>query len=236
MNSSLILVNGDTFELTAGNVGRFSTTPSPISVNARNTPGDRESFFCISHPGHYQLAGDVVGVTGKHGIKIACSGVTLDLGQSRLVGAPESLDGIHAGRSTIRNVTIRDGTVLRWGGHGVYLVGEGHRVEQLRAVHNGQHGVFVESGAVSDCVCSMNRNNGVLALAASCVAGCTANSNGGYGVSVAGDSSLSKCTAAGNHAGFHVVRSSAVECFAVRNQFHGFVTSRADLTGCIASF
>jgi hypothetical protein len=50
-----------------------------IEINATNTPGDADSIFKITEPGSYYLTGNVAGVSGKHGIEIAASDVTLDL-------------------------------------------------------------------------------------------------------------------------------------------------------------
>ena len=59
-----------------------------IAISATNTPGDADSVFKITQPGSYYLTGNITGVVGKHGIEIAVSGVTLDLGGFDLVGVP----------------------------------------------------------------------------------------------------------------------------------------------------
>src|SRR5882724_6913166 len=50
------------------------------AINATNTPGDADSVFKITQPGSYYLTGNVQGVASKHGIEIASSNVSLDLG------------------------------------------------------------------------------------------------------------------------------------------------------------
>src|SRR5881392_43776 len=64
------------------------------AISAANTPGDSDSLFKITQPGSYYLTGNIQGVSGKHGVEIAASGVTLDLNGFDLLGAPGSLDGV----------------------------------------------------------------------------------------------------------------------------------------------
>src|SRR6059036_2664026 len=65
-----------------------------IEVNSVNTPGDATAEFVISQPGSYCLPGNVVGVSGKSGIRIDADDVTLDLAGFGMIGASGSLSGI----------------------------------------------------------------------------------------------------------------------------------------------
>ncbi len=50
-----------------------------IAISSTNTPGDADSMFKITQPGSYYLTSSITGVIGRHGIKVAASGVTIDL-------------------------------------------------------------------------------------------------------------------------------------------------------------
>src|SRR6185436_1945782 len=65
-----------------------------IAISALTTPGDADSLFRITQPGSYYLTGNVTGVSGKSGIGIASSGVTLDLSGFELLGVAGSANGI----------------------------------------------------------------------------------------------------------------------------------------------
>ena len=76
--------------------GKTLTEVEPrIAVNATNTPGTATSLFKITQPGSYYLTGNITGVSGKNGIEIAASGVSLDLTGFDLSGVPGSLDGVN---------------------------------------------------------------------------------------------------------------------------------------------
>ena len=57
-----------------------------IEVNSVNTPGDATAEFVISQPGSYCLANNIVGESGKSGIRIDADSVTLDLGGFAMLG------------------------------------------------------------------------------------------------------------------------------------------------------
>src|SRR3989304_4869431 len=65
--------------------GDLNPPPGPITptqrtpIGANTTPGDADSLFMITQPGSYYLTGNIIGVSGKFGIEINASGVTLDL-------------------------------------------------------------------------------------------------------------------------------------------------------------
>lgn len=56
-------------------------------VDAAHAPGNATNQFIISQPGSCYLTGNINGVSGKNGILISASGVTIDLnGFNLLVG------------------------------------------------------------------------------------------------------------------------------------------------------
>ena len=65
-----------------------------IEVNSVNTPGDASASFVISQTGSYCLPGNIVGESGKSGIRIDADSVTLDLGGFAMLGVSGSLSGV----------------------------------------------------------------------------------------------------------------------------------------------
>ncbi|MFN9976214.1 MAG: hypothetical protein ACK58T_40580, partial [Phycisphaerae bacterium] len=76
--------------------GKTLTEVEPrIAINSTNTPGSSatSSIFRITQPGSYYLTGNVVGLAGRHGIEIAASSVTLDLGGFTVDGTASGSGG-----------------------------------------------------------------------------------------------------------------------------------------------
>lgn len=92
-----------------------------IAINATNTPGDTFAVFKITQPGSYYLTGNISGVTGKYGIEITVSGVTIDLNGFEATGVPGSLAGVATTVNALRNISVKNGSVRNWSGAGVDL-------------------------------------------------------------------------------------------------------------------
>jgi hypothetical protein len=108
--------------------GPISPTMKPLDqieprivVNSANTPGNATATFRITQPGSYYLTGNITGESGKNGIEIVASGVTLDLMGFDLAGVPGSLDGIRTAVNNLLNISILNGSVRNWGGEGINL-------------------------------------------------------------------------------------------------------------------
>lgn len=156
-----------------------------IAINATNTPGDANSIFRITQPGSYYLTGNVTGEAAKNGIEIGASGVTLDLNGFDVVGVTGSLDGISA-TASLRNVTVRNGSVRNWGEDGVDLSTSLSRMARVEAVHtsgNAVDGIRAgDGGLVVNCHASYNGEDGV--SSALTVTGSVARNNGRFGFSI----------------------------------------------------
>jgi hypothetical protein len=57
-------------------------------INATATPGDASNQFIISAGGSYYLTANITGVSGKNGMSINASNVTLDLNGLRSSACP----------------------------------------------------------------------------------------------------------------------------------------------------
>lgn len=135
-----------------------------IALSAATTPGNALSVFRITQRGSYYLTGNVVGVSGKHGIEIASSGVTLDLNGFEVLGVAGAQDGIRTGLSGLSGVVVKNGSVRNWGEDGVdleTLVPRGARVEGVTSSGNGQRGIAVGDGSVHASTATQNGAQGV---------------------------------------------------------------------------
>jgi hypothetical protein len=186
------------------------------AISAAGTPGDADSLYKITQPGSYYLTGNITGTAGKHGIEIASSGVTLDLGGFDLVGqgpASGAFDGISVTVNSLTNITVKNGSVRNWGDGGVDLgfLANGARVEKVAASGNGGIGI---SGAIAcvitDCTAFSNGAvtpppvgglAGIRASNGSTISNCSASSNSGPGIYVNHGCSISGCSTYFNGAG-----------------------------------
>lgn len=86
------------------------------AITAENTPGDADSTYKITEPGHYYLIENLTGEPGKHGIEIFSANVSIDLRGFALLGNDVGLDAINSQAS---EVSIRNGFIFQWTGDGI---------------------------------------------------------------------------------------------------------------------
>src|SRR6185295_16419341 len=168
-----------------------------IAINATNTPGDATNLFRITQPGSYYLTGNITGVSGKNGIGIAASGVTLDLNGFDLVGVAGSLAGVNTVVNSLRNIAVVNGSVRNWGGRGVEISALSQvncRVERVLASANGDVGIAVNlNGTITACSAHGNGSSGISAGTSTAVSSCSAFANGGSGIGATFGCSISNC-------------------------------------------
>jgi hypothetical protein len=201
-----------------------------VAVNATNTPGNVNYSFVISQPGSYYLTGNITGVSGKAGIEIVASNVTLDLCGFALQGVAGSSQGIVAG-GAILNTTVRNGTVTGWGGTGVDLgFISGCRGGLIENVHAGSNSTGIHAAATSvvrNCTATSNSVNGFGLTEGTLAECCAARSNGSSGFVLETGSIARSCSANGNASGFSGISTDALisECSAEANTQKGIVVS-----------
>ncbi len=207
-----------------------------IAVNATNTPGDATSVYRITAPGSYYLAGNIAGVSAKHAIAIAASGVSLDLCGFEIAGVAGSLDGISATVAGLSNIAITNGLVRSFAGDGVDLVNaSGVRVSDLTASGNTGEGIATGDNAVATrCVGRSNGVSGVRVANGSTITDCSASGNSNRGFLTGAGCSISRCSSASNGAyGFVVANSTISECGAYNNVAAGiFSAGNATIVRC----
>lgn len=159
------------------------------AVNAANTPGDADSDFRITQPGSYYLTGGITGESGKSGIEIAASNVTVDLMGFTLQGVPGSLDGVRTDGAR-NGLTIRNGIVTGFGEDGIDALqggfGEACVVEGVDVSQNAANGLRLNNrGVARECSVRLNGADGIVTRSGCLVESCTVHQNAGRGISVA---------------------------------------------------
>jgi hypothetical protein len=169
-----------------------------IEVNSVNTPGDATAEFVISQPGSYCVPNNIVGVSGKSGIRIDSDSVTLDLGGFAMLGVSGSLSGILI--NTHVHIVVRNGSVSGWGIDGVDGSTAGlARIDDLRADANAGAGISINSGSqVNNCVAAENGGVGMGGSNDVLVTGCVSSLNASHGFQFGGGSILKSCLAYNN--------------------------------------
>ncbi len=192
-----------------------------IAIDATNTPGDGDSLFKVTQPGSYYLTGNIQGVAGKHGIKIAANNVTIDLSGFVMVGGAGSLDGITSTDATVVDVCVRNGSLRNWGNQGIDIfdnatgivvesvlvrecsigirLGDRARVRLVTASNNTGSGITVGfSSLVVGCIAENNQNPGIFADDGSSIIDCIANANTGAGIKTGSNAIVRGCVAQKN--------------------------------------
>jgi len=230
------------------NAGPLAPPPGPIAptnktlqeiepripVGPDTTPGDADSLFTISQPGSYYLTGDVVGVPGKHGVKITTSNVTLDLNSFTVQGAPGTLDGIFASAFGTTDIVITNGVVADWANDGVDMFNASRSaLRRVRVVRNKSEGVIIGGLSVIDS-CFVNNNGGVAGIKTdfSCLITNTAAVGNVDGISTGGGCTIVNSVASHNGRNGIVTSSGifndntlVVACMARSNGLAGVITA-----------
>src|SRR5438552_7694021 len=169
-----------------------------IEVNSVNTPGDATASFVISQPGSYCVPSNIVGESGKTGIRIDADSVTLDLGGFAMLGVSGSLSGVLVNSHI--HIVVRNGSVSGWGIDGVDGSTAGlARIDDLRADANAGAGISINSGSqVNNCVAAQNGGVGMGGSNDVLVTGCVSSLNGSHGFQFGGGSILKSCLAYNN--------------------------------------
>ncbi len=167
-------------------------------INASNTSGDATNQFIINAGGSYYLTGNIFGVSGKNGILINATNVTVDLNGFAVFGGSGSLAGIWDGGNNRGNTTVRNGTVLSWGGAGIDLSASfDSLVKDLIVTNNGGVGMKMSDACVlRDCMTRDNAGDNISAGFNANVTHCTAVASvNGYGFNIGPNSTVKDCAA-----------------------------------------
>lgn len=182
--------------------------------------GSSTAVHVITEPGSYYLTGDVFGLSGKHGIDVMSSDVSIDLRGFTIRGGAGSLNGVNAGGYS--RLRLFNGCAEAWGGSGA-VIGFDSIADGVCASGNGEYGVRMSSGIVTHCIAVGNADSGFLSVRTKCVA-CEASLNSNVGFWSSNGSSLNGCAAIQNGVGFIVEQDSvATGCIAMDSVSQGFI-------------
>lgn len=218
-----------------------------IAINATNTPGDADSVFKITEPGSYYLTGNITGVSGKHGIEVIVSNVTIDLNGFKVAGVANSLSGIAGTATILKDISVENGTVNNWTLYGIDMgASTTQRItfKNIRAISNGSSGLrTIDRAEMVDCVAEYNagagfdtysdckfvrcdaRNNtlnGFDTTSNTQAFECNASNNGGMGFYFTSSANVSRCTARSNLLGGLTVAAGSLVDKCVANNNVGF--------------
>jgi hypothetical protein len=183
----------------------------------------------INQPGSYYLTGQITGVSGQNGIVINTDDVTLDLNGYAVVGAGSG-SGIEVA-SGLQRVSVRNGAVRGWS-NGVLGSTSSLRLTDLVASGNAVSGILGGGDSlVSRCIARQNGDRGIQ-ITSGIVSECEARSNN-TGITVT-DGCIRSCTATLNSTGIVGIRSVVEHCTSNSNTADGYFISTGRLRDCVA--
>ena len=184
--------------------GPVSSTHKTLTQVEPRTPvqtlsGDSSATYIINQSGSYYLTGNIVGESGKSGILITTSNVTIDLNGFSIIGVSGSLDGVRVVLPAFplfpaTNIAVRNGSISFWGEDGIDgSVAAGMRVEDVQVSFCSGTGVVLGTAGSVERVTVYNgitsNGHGIKVGTGGVVANCVAERNAGHGV-LAGDRAL----------------------------------------------
>lgn len=141
-------------------------------INGVNTPGDSDSTFVIAQPGAYYLAESFGIASGKTGISVTASNVTIDLNGYTITGYAGSKSAIVVEGQTVR-VSVRNGIIINPKIDGIDLIAPQVSTPQSSVVENvivrgaARHGIRIVDGEVLGCKVHTSGDDAILAYSSS---------------------------------------------------------------------
>ena len=188
--------------------------------------------FTINSPGSYYLTGNLTSNSASaNGITVTASDVTVDLMGFLLRNSVATAgNGIHSG-DTIRNVTVRNGSVSGWAS-GIALAARNVRVESISARANTVSGISAGAASVViDCAADLNGGTGISLDSDGAVVRCVARENSGNGIRTFAGGLISHCVSKDNERDGITMGSngSVQECAAIENGADGIEAANGAL-------
>lgn len=216
-----VMPTGATLSEISERIARTSAGVAEPRVPVTSLPGSAGAVHVISQPGSYYLTGDIQGVSGKNGMEITASDVTIDMRGHSLVGTPGAGMGVEIAGGLFRPC-LRNGQILRWPG-GATQCGPFVRGMILDGISVRDCGGYAgaDAGAQATVVNSQFFSSGS-DLGLSCAEGSLIASCLAYGCNVGlatvGRSLFANCVASGNSIGIKSsFFSQIVDCVCHQN-------------------
>ncbi len=161
-------------------------------IAVQSLAGNASSNHLITASGSYYLTGNITGVAGRDGIRIAANNFTIDLNGFIMDGASLGTIGINAPAAQT-DIVIRNGTLRGWNSLGIDTSGLSTRwlIESVQVRNNGSVGIRLgDTSIVRNCSVNFNTAGGISAGLYSLIEGCHLTNNGSTGISTADRSTV----------------------------------------------
>lgn len=213
-----------------------------IAINATNTPGSTTYVYGIDQPGSYYLTENLTGVSGKAGIRVGVSNVTIDLNGFSLRGVTGSAEAITGHPAGNVNVVVLNGTIeFQWQDGIDLATSAGNiRIEGVSVRNNAGTGIRVGLNSIVErCMVFSSDGQGISAGDGSTISRCTVRACDGSGIDAAANCTITECASTEN-GGIGIDTNDAcvvTACTALSNQSHGIYGLGALIaTGCSSRF
>ncbi|MBS0661041.1 MAG: right-handed parallel beta-helix repeat-containing protein [Verrucomicrobia bacterium] len=208
-------------------------------IDLATLPGDSTALVVITQPGSYYLSGNLTGVSGRGGIRVAVGDVNIDLRGFSLIGVDGALNGVDA--SGFR-VAVRNGTITGWDTGvsvgafgqierilaasnrlaGIAMSGQGS-VQSCTSAYNGGAGyAFGDQVSATDCVSFNNVGAGFTAGESCTLLRVSTRANGGPALSGGAGCTVLQSNATSDGGGFSAGANATFRDSSVRYAFPGF--------------
>lgn len=182
----------------AGPVASTYKTLSEVEprVAVQSLSGDSIVQYYITQPGSYYLTGKITGVSGKKGIAVLASNVTIDLCGFSMEGAGVGDDAIFA-NSGISGLTVRNGIISDWVKEGVDgFYSNGCTLESLQVRNSvAGYGLITGTGSIIRNCAVSGSAVGIVTTPDCAVIDCTAQGNTSGGFLLGSGSTATRCAA-----------------------------------------
>lgn len=212
-----------------------TTTQIEPRVDVATLAGSATAVHIISQPGSYYLTANINVPSGKHGVIISCSNVSLDLNGFAIIGVDGALDGVRChpepNPDQIRNISISNGLIEHFDQYGVNAGDAcvGLRCDSLSVRSAGFTGFYIWQGLMTKCRV-LDCGGGVLAYESN-ITDCSAN-NCGTGFSLV-NSNISNSGIYFCGFGLDIGSGSFATDINIRGGFNGaFVRDRSVMRRC----
>lgn len=222
--------------------GPVAPTPGPdarIPISSAHTPGTTYILFRITSPGSYRLTSNILVPSGKVGIEIAASDVTLDLVGFTIRGSGPDTEAIRTPEGLLLSgIRLRNGIVAE-AGRAVHLDADDCDVRDISVrLATAGAGIFIRSGSVTDCQVSASASAGIEIEGRGAVRDCIVKEGSSDGIRVGDASVIESCVAEGNSgAGIRAADAARiVGCVVSSNNSGGIVTgSGSSVESCVSA-
>jgi parallel beta-helix repeat protein len=191
-------------------------------INAANTPGSSTAVYVINQAGSYYLTGNVSVPSGKSGILVGTSSVTVDLNGFSIQGASGAVSGVAAGPASLGSETVKNGSIAGFSSLGVDFSTVSGGLVQNVATNSNAIGIKVYDGLVENCTGVYN-NTAFAGAGLATFVQCTATNNSVAGFTCTTSAVFDRCAANYNYdRGFDVGTFTTIRnCIAEGNTYQG---------------